>query len=163
MVPDSGVSRITIYRKFATKDALAEEVIAREFRRYFERFVVEIVAADTVADRVVFAFVSSLRAIAGNELIGGLLEAEPEQLVGSTEATGRTLAAVRIFVAGQLRREQQAGNVSPELDADLTAEMMVRISSSFLTVPSGIVDLDDDAQLAAIARRYLVPMLDAPS
>ena len=43
---------------------------------------------------------------------------------------GRTLATVRRFVAG----------------------LMVR-------VPSQLVDLDDEEQLAAVARRFLVPML----
>ena len=45
-------------------------------------------------------------------------------------------------------------------DVDLVAEMMVRISASFLTVPSRVVDITDDAQLAAVARQFLVPMLN---
>lgn len=58
----AGVSRITVYRKFATKDTLVEHVIRREFRRYFDQFLVEIEQAGTAADRVVLGFVSSLRA-----------------------------------------------------------------------------------------------------
>jgi TetR/AcrR family transcriptional repressor of uid operon len=69
---------------------------------------------------------------------------------------------VQRFVAGQLRREQQAGNVSPEVDVELVAELMARVSSSFLLTPSHVVDLDDDEQVRAVARRFLVPML-APS
>lgn len=106
-------------------------------------------------------FVSSLRTVRTNPLIGGLLDAEPTVLAGSVVGNGEEmLATVRAFVAGQLRREQQAGNVSHDLETDLVAEMMVRVSASFLTFPSRLVDLDDDTQLAAIARRFLVPMLD---
>ncbi len=156
----AGVSRITVYRRFATKDALVEHVVRREFRRYFDQFLTDIERAETVADRVVLGFVSSLRAIRNNPLIGGLLAAEPDLLVPSmVNDGGRTLATVRQFVAGQLRREQRAGTVSGEVDTDLVAELMVRVSASFLAIPSHVVDLDDDEQLAAVARRFLVPMV----
>ncbi|XVQ16131.1 TetR/AcrR family transcriptional regulator [Spirillospora sp. CA-255316] len=157
----AGVSRITVYRRFATKDALVEHVVRREFRRYFDRFLIDIEQAETAADRVVMGFVSSLRAIRGNPLIGGLIATEPDLLVSSMISDGgRTLATVREFVAGQLRQEQRAGNVSSDLDTDFVAEMMVRVSASFLAIPSHLIDLDDDEQLAAVARRFLVPMLE---
>lgn len=160
----AGVSRITVYRRFATKETLVEQVIRREFRRYFDQFLIDIERAHTAADRVVQGFVSSLRAIRGNPLIGGLIAAEPDLLVPSmVNDGGQTLAAVRQFVAGQLRREQRAGHVSSELDTELVAEMMVRVSASFLTIPSHVIDLDDDEQLAEVARRFLVPMLNPNS
>ncbi|CNG21150.1 TetR family transcriptional regulator [Mycobacterium tuberculosis] len=159
----AGVSRITVYRRFATKDALVEHVVRREFRRYFDRFLLDIGQAETAADRVVLGFVSSLRAIRRNPLIGGLIATEPDLVVPSMISDGgRTLATVREFVAGQLRHEQRAGTVSADLDIDHVAELMVRISASFLAIPSLLIDLDDDDQLAALARRFLVPMLEPP-
>ncbi|EPH43134.1 helix-turn-helix domain-containing protein [Streptomyces aurantiacus] len=159
----AGVSRITVYRRFASKDALVEQVVQREFRRYFDQFIVDVQGAESVADRVVLGFVSSLRAIRGNPLIGGLMEAEPDVVVPSmTSDGGRTLAVVRQFVAGRLRREQQAGNVARDVDVDVVAEMMVRVSASFLVIPSHVIDLDDEDQVRAVARRFLVPMLGPP-
>ncbi|MCX5045721.1 TetR/AcrR family transcriptional regulator [Aldersonia sp. NBC_00410] len=159
----AGLSRITLYRKFDTKDALVEQLIIREFRRYLDQFLDDIKEADTVADRVVVGFVASIRAIGGNPLIGGLLETELTLVVGSIiKKDSGMLSTVQEFVAGQLRREQQVGNISGDVDADLVAEMMVRISASFLTVPSRIVDITDDVQLATVARKFLVPMLAAP-
>ncbi|MCZ4552169.1 TetR/AcrR family transcriptional regulator [Gordonia rubripertincta] len=156
----AGMSRITVYRRFATKDALVEQVILREFRRYFDRFLREIRDAESAADRVVLGFVSSLRAFRGNPLIGGLMYAEPTLLAGSMIGDeGRMLGAVSQFVAGQLRREQQAGTVAATLDTDLVGEMMVRVAASFLTIPSRAVDLDDDRVLESVARQFLVPML----
>ncbi|OZG31049.1 TetR family transcriptional regulator [Williamsia sp. 1138] len=156
----AGMSRITVYRRFATKDALVEQVILREFRRYFDRFLREIRDAESAADRVVLGFVSSLRAFRGNPLIGGLMYAEPTLLAGSMIGDeGRMLGAVSQFVAGQLRREQQAGTVAATLDTDLVGEMMVRVAASFLTIPSRAVDLDDDHVLESVARQFLVPML----
>ncbi|MFG1997855.1 TetR/AcrR family transcriptional regulator [Spirillospora sp. NPDC048911] len=160
----AGVSRITVYRRFATKDALVEQVVRREFRRYFDQFLIDIERAATAADRVVLGFVSSLRAIRRNPLIGGLITTEPDLLVTSLISDGgRTVATVRQFVAGQLRHEQRAGNVPADLDIDHVAELMVRVSASFLAIPSHLIDLDDDEQLAAVARRFLVPMLEPPA
>ncbi|MET9827215.1 MULTISPECIES: TetR/AcrR family transcriptional regulator [Streptomyces] len=156
----AGVSRITVYRRFATKDQLVEQVVRREFRRYFGRFIVDIQQAETVADRVVLGFVSSLGALRRNRLIGGLMAVEPDAVVPSmTSDGGRTLAVVRQFVASRLRQEQRAGNIADDVRVDLVAEMMVRVSLSFLVTPSHVIDLDDDAQLREVARRFLVPML----
>ncbi len=50
-----------------------------------------------------------------------------------------------------------------DLDVGLVAEMMTRVSTSFLVAPAGgVVDLDDETQVRRIAREYLVPMLDPP-
>jgi TetR/AcrR family transcriptional repressor of uid operon len=158
----AGVSRITVYRRFATKRVLVDHVIRREVRRYFDQFLVDIEKAETAADRVVLGFVSSLRAFRRNPLIGGLMAADPRALAPSTIGDGgRTLAIVREFVAGQLRREQDAGNVSRQVNVDIVAELMVRVCSSFLVIPSHIIDLDDDEQLSDVARQFLVPMLES--
>jgi TetR/AcrR family transcriptional repressor of uid operon len=157
----AGVSRITVYRRFATKGALVDQLVRREIRRYFDQFRIDIEQAETAADRVVLGFVSSLRAFRRNPLIGGLMAADPNALIPSTIGDGgRTLATVRAFVAGQLRREQEAGNVSSEVNVDVVAELMVRVCSSFLVIPSHIIDLDDDEQLGSLARQFLVPMLE---
>ncbi|ONI75380.1 TetR family transcriptional regulator [Actinosynnema sp. ALI-1.44] len=157
----AGVSRITVYRRFTTKEELVKQVVQREFRRYFDQFLIDIRHAETTADRVVIGFASALRAIRGNPLVGGMLTAEPDVMLPSMVSdNGSTLAAVQKFVAGQLRSEQRAGNISGDVDVELAAEMMARVSASFLVIPSRVVDLDDDEQVRAVARKYLVPMIE---
>lgn len=159
----AGVSRITVYRRFATKEALVEHTIRREFRRYFDQFLVDIAPAKTADERVVLGFVSSLRTMRGNPLIASLFADDPTLLMPSLVGDqGRTLAAVRRFLAAQLRFEQRAGHIPGDIDPDLVAEIMVRICTSFLVIPSHIIDIDDDEQLRAIARQFLVPMLRPP-
>ena len=85
---------------------------------------------------------------------------EPDALVASLIGDGgRTLSLIRRFVARQLRAEQRAGHVDADVDVDLVAELMVRVSASFLLTPSDVVDLDDDDQTEAMVRQFLVPML----
>lgn len=156
----AGLSRITVYRRVSSKEALVEMVVLREFRRYFDQFLLEVGRADNVEDRVVAGFVGSLKAIRRNPLIEGLMTNDPDLLVPSVLGEGgTTMRVVGDFLAGQLQREQEAGTVDAGVDVGLVAELMVRISSSFLLTPSDRVDLDDEAQVADIARRYLVPML----
>ena len=158
----AGTSRITVYRRMESKDALVEQVVLREFRRYFDQFREDVGRARTAEERVVVGFVSSLRAIRQHPLIAGLLAADRD-LVGPSVLghDGRTLAMVSHFLAAQLRHEQQAGHVAEHVDVDLVAEMMVRMSASFLLTPSQRIDVEDDEQLARLARAFIVPMLSA--
>lgn len=156
----AGLSRITVYRRLESKEALVEQVVVREFRVYFNQFLTDIAAAHTIEDRVAVGFVSSMTTIRNNPLIRGVMTADP-QLVAPTilGEDGRTMTMVAQFLAGQLRLEQDAGYVDASVDVDLVADLMVRISGSLLMTPSANIDLDDDAQLGDLARRYLVPML----
>ena len=154
------LSRITVYRRMVSKEALVEAVLLRDFRQYVDRFLSDIAGAETVADRVVVGFVSSLRATRSNPMMAGLMAADPHSVAPSIVGEdGRVMAAVARVLAGQLRLEQRAGNIAAGVDVDVVAELMVRLSASFFLSPSEVIDLDDDEQVAAIARRYLVPML----
>ena len=155
----AGVSRITVYRRVVSKEALVEQVVLREFRRYFVQFLADVGEARTAEDRVVVGFVSSLRAIRSHPLIAALLADRDHVGASVLGHDGRTLQVVSDFLAVQLGLEQQRGHVDASVDAGLVAELMARVSASFLLVPSGRVDVDDDEQLAAVARAFLVPML----
>jgi len=156
----AGLSRITVYRRMDSKDALLEQVVLGEFRRYFDDFLIDIQGADTVEERAVRGFVGSLRSARNNPLIGHLWM-EGAAVAPTIMGEGaRTLQLVRLFVSGQLRREQQAGAVDARVDVDEVAEIWVRLCASFLLAPEGgLIDVHDDEALARIARRYLVPML----
>lgn len=155
----ANLSRVTIYRKFRTKDELVDAVIFREFQSYLDDFGAQMSRGHSAADRLVIGFVSSIRTFATNPLIGYLLANEPAILVDSITEGGNMLAAISQFVAHQLRVERNAGNIADSIDVELTAEILVRLSASFLTAPSQLIDTTDEKHLETIARTYLVPML----
>ncbi|WP_066167260.1 TetR/AcrR family transcriptional regulator [Gordonia hydrophobica] len=156
----AGTARITIYRKFDTKDALVDAVMLREFQEYFGAYLQVMATAVTAADRAVMAFVTSLRTIGGNPLIRKLLETEPEMVAGVVGGgDGRTFEAVRDFVAHQILREQGAGNIPARVRTIPAADLVVRIAGSFLTFPSDLVDYDDEEALVSFAREFLLPIL----
>ncbi|MFT3715868.1 MAG: TetR/AcrR family transcriptional regulator [Gordonia sp. (in: high G+C Gram-positive bacteria)] len=160
----AGTARITIYRKFDSKDALVDAVMLREFSRYLEAFREEAARARTVQDRVVSTLVTSLRTIGRNPLIMRLLETEPAMVPGLVGGgDGRTMGEVRRFIAMQLAQEQQAGNIPAHVPIDMAAEMLVRLCASLITTPSDLIDLDDLPKLRQLAREFVLPILGLDS
>ncbi len=156
----AGVSRVTVYRHVANKDALVDRVLQREFQRHALRFIQELQTAETAADRIVGGYLSTIRAIRGNPLLGGLLSVELDELVSSMAGSAQqVLGLARTFVAHLLRVEQAAGEIDTAVDADVVADVMVRVAVSYVLIPSDVVDLDDDERTRVMVESFVLPML----
>ncbi|MFI1166911.1 TetR/AcrR family transcriptional regulator [Streptomyces sp. NPDC020801] len=157
----AGVSRVTVYRRFQTKDGLVEACLLREGSRFFQKLDAAVAALPTMEDRVVEGFVVALRYTRDHPLFGGLLRLEPEVVLPHlTVQGGPALAATTEYLTAHLRRAQQAEG-RPDSDPRPVAELMVRVAVSFLLNPAGCIALDDEEQTRAFARRYLAPLIGA--
>ncbi|MFJ3036749.1 MULTISPECIES: TetR/AcrR family transcriptional regulator [Streptomyces] len=157
----AGVSRVTVYRRFGTKDTLVEQTLLRENSRFFQRLDQAVAALPTMEERVVEGFVVALRHTRAHPLFGGLLRLEPEVVLPYlTVHGGSSLAATVDYLTGHLRRAQLAEG-RPGDDPRPVAELMVRVAVSFLLNPAGCIEMDDEDQARAFARRYLAPLLNA--
>ncbi|WP_151772488.1 TetR/AcrR family transcriptional regulator [Streptomyces abyssomicinicus] len=157
----AGVSRVTVYRRFQTKDRLVEDTLLREHRRFFQRLDAAVAALPTMEERVVEGFVVALRHTRAHPLFGGLLRLEPEVVLPYlTVQGGSSLSATVEYLTGHLRRAQQAEG-RPDEDPRPVAELMVRVAVSFLLNPTSCIETGDEDQSRAFARRYLAPLLGA--
>ncbi|WP_406144054.1 TetR/AcrR family transcriptional regulator [Streptomyces sp. NBC_01012] len=155
------VSRVTVYRRIGNKDSLVSACLLREYRRFVVDVDDAVAALPTVEDRLVAGFVAVLKHIREHPLVGGLLRLEPEiMLPFLTLESGPAFLAIRGYLADRLRHARRAEG-RPETDPTPVAELMVRITVSFLLNPVSCFELDDDEQVGAFARRYLVPLLSA--
>ncbi|MFH8759835.1 TetR/AcrR family transcriptional regulator [Streptomyces atroolivaceus] len=155
------VSRVTVYRRIGNKDSLVSACLLREYRRFVSDVDEAVAALPTMEDRLVAGFVAVLKHIREHPLVGGLLRLEPEiMLPFLTLESGPAFLAMRGYLADRLRHAQRAEG-RPETDPTPVAELMVRITVSFLLNPVSCFELDDDEQVRAFARRYLVPLLSA--
>jgi AcrR family transcriptional regulator len=157
----AGVSRVTVYRRFQNKDRLVEQTLLRENNRFFQRLDAAVAALPTMEERVVEGFVVALRHTRAHPLFGGLLRLEPDVVLPYlTVHGGSSLSATVEYLTGHLRRAQQAEG-RPDEDPRPVAELMVRVAVSFLLNPASCIEMDDEDQARAFARRYLAPLLDA--
>ncbi|MEU6018526.1 TetR/AcrR family transcriptional regulator [Streptomyces sp. NPDC047515] len=155
------VSRVTVYRRIGNKDSLVSACLLREYRRFVVEVDDAVAALPTTEDRLVEGFTAVLGHIRTHPLIGGLLRLEPETMLPFlTLESGPALLVIRDYLAGRLRHARRAQG-RPESDPTPVAELMVRITVSFLLNPVSCFELDDDEQVRAFARRYLVPLLAA--
>lgn len=156
----AGVSRVTVYRHVANKDALVEEVLRREFQRYAARYLADMQAAESAVERIVGGYLTTIRTIRHNPLLNGLLTVELDALVSSMAGSAEhVLSMARLFIAYLLRTEQSAGEIDAAVDIDVVADLMVRVAVSYILIPSDVVDLDDPDATEAMVRSFLLPML----
>ncbi|MCF2530945.1 TetR/AcrR family transcriptional regulator [Yinghuangia soli] len=157
----AGVGRVTVYRRFDTKNTLVEAVLVRECRRFLAAFDAEVAALPTMEERIVAGFVLALRD-ARSALIGRLLELEPDTaLPYLTTRGGPLLAVIRDYLAASFVRAPDATAVDAD-EAARVAEIFVRLTISFVLTPQSIVPVDDESAAGDFARRFLAPMVTGP-
>ncbi|MER7055532.1 MULTISPECIES: TetR/AcrR family transcriptional regulator [unclassified Streptomyces] len=157
----AGVSRVTVYRRFQNKDKLVEQTLLRENSRFFQRLDAAVASLPTMEERVVEGFVVALRHTRAHPLFGGLLRLEPEVVLPYlTVHGGSSLSATVEYLTAHLRRAQQDEGRRDE-DPRPVAELMVRVAVSFLLNPASCIEMEDEDQARAFARRYLAPLLNA--
>lgn len=156
----AGVSRVTVYRRLGNKDQLVQECLLREYRRFAAEVDEAVADLPAMEQRLEEGFVVLLRHIRNHPLIGGLMRVEPEfMLPYLTVDSGPAFLMMRTYLADRLRRAQRVEGRA-ERDPVPVAELMVRITVSFLLNPVSCFALDDDDQARAFVRRYLTPLLD---
>lgn len=159
----AGVSRVTVYRHVANRDALVELVLRREFQRYVARYLEQVQSAETAEERIVEGYLSSMLALRTNPLLSGLLDVELDSLVSSmAESAPQVVGMARMFIAHQLRTEQANGEIDASVEVDVVADVLVRVAVSYVLIPSDVVDLDDDAAARAMVRSFVLPLLGWP-
>ena len=146
----AGVSRSTVYRAHATKEALLLAVVERETAAFFDDL--DAVAADLPPqEAVVECFVRGIAMMREIPVLSRLASSEPEVITGMP-GRGPLVLGHTARVARTLRR---AGARMDDDDLHLVAELLLRLASTYLIDPSGRLDVTDEAAVRDYAKRFL--------
>ncbi len=155
----AGVSRMTVFRRFASKQRLVEIVIAREVNRGMQELDLLWEGAETLEDRLVAGFEFAGRYVRGHPLFDRLLRSEPEVLLPPlTLDGGPVLELYRSLIAHRLQAEVNAGRATTS-DIDGVAEVTARLAISLLLTRDGTITLDDPNSVRRLVNLTLLPML----
>jgi AcrR family transcriptional regulator len=157
----AGLSRVTVYRRFAGKEALVEAVVVGEVRAFFSALDAAVGRLDSAEERLAESFAFAFAYVGRHVLFNRLLDTEPEVLLTHlTTASAPLVGAARNFIAERLGEEIRDGRLPP-VEVEVVGELLVRLVLSFLLNPASVAELATDEDARRFARRYIAPSLTA--
>jgi AcrR family transcriptional regulator len=151
-----GIARITIYRRFASKEALLGALAARESERAFAKVDGIIEAHPNLDDQIVEGFAAVIAEFREHPIIKRTLVSERDVVMRFLEIqAGTMLGVAREYVAMRIRAQR------PKLDARAIAEVILRVGLTFVLLPDSAIKMATTNDARAFARRFLVPMVQA--
>jgi AcrR family transcriptional regulator len=156
----AGVGRMTVYRRFGTKEGLVNALAAREARRCIAELDRAVDPSLPVSEGIAQGFVKSIELIRTHPVLARMARYEPEAALEAINADDSAILVLgREFVAARMRDAQERGDLQPSLDVTRAAELVVRLGFSFLLIPQSSLDLDDPESAAETARALIAPIL----
>jgi AcrR family transcriptional regulator len=156
-----GISRVTIYRRFEKKSRLLQAALLNELRRVLREIKASIEGCETLEERLIEGFVSTLLILREHRLLNRLLRTEPELILPLLTVGGApVLTAGREFIADFARREAEHGGVVFDAkQLEVLSEMLARFVLSFVLTPQSVVSLETPEEARRFAEGYLAPVL----
>jgi AcrR family transcriptional regulator len=160
-----GISRVTIYRRFAKKSLLLESVLLYELNRILREIDAGVAGCETLEERLVEGFVTSLAVLRGHRLLSRLLRTEPELILPLLTVGGApVIAASREFASRFARSQAEVEGVEvDEEQLEVLSELFARAVLSFVLTPQSVVSLETEKETRRFAQRYFAPVLELMS
>ena len=145
------VAPATLYRRFATREALLESLLTREANELLARVDAAVAGIDDPEEALVAAFLVFTRALRDHDLLQTFIASDPDRVLPMLTTNGAPyLELGRSYLASQLRQARERGaNLTAE--PEILAEIFMRIAQSFSLTTDTVLPLDDEHAIAEIA------------
>jgi AcrR family transcriptional regulator len=155
----AGVGRMTVYRRFGSRQQLTDALAVRECRRCLYEIAGALDPNKPIDERATELFVATLRVIRRHPLLERLARVEPEALLDELNRNDSAVfRLVRDFMVQQISSAQAAGELV-ESDPEPLAEIAVRLGASFVLIPDSVIAVDDEERSREIVRTLITPLL----
>jgi len=155
----AGVGRMTVYRRFGSREALLDALAVREARRCLATIAQALDPAAPIDDRLAELFVATLGVIREHPLLARLARVEPEALLLElTRDDSAVFKLVLEFLVAEIAAAQAGGEL-PNGDPEPLAELALRLGASFVLMPASVLPLEDEDATRAAVRALLTPLV----
>ncbi|MGV0793606.1 TetR/AcrR family transcriptional regulator [Mycolicibacterium sp. XJ1819] len=152
----AGIHRVTVYRHFADRDAIVDEVLDRRSKPILERAAARLDKADLFPDDLAYAMVT---AVDETRRMPEVLKAMSLMGDGETFRTRATserfLARAADVVRPHLVSAQESGRMRSDLSIDETVKWLLQVCLSWLFFSQD----ESPAKLLDTAKSYVMPAL----
>jgi AcrR family transcriptional regulator len=156
----AGVGRMTVYRRFGSRERLEEVLAVREARRCLTELDSTVDPGAPVPDQIAQGMLTTLRLIREHPLLERMSRVEPAAALAALRQEGTSVFAMsRAFIATRIREGQKAGTVDKQVDPEQAGEVLARIGFSFLLIPESALPLHDDEKMRELGRTLIAPIL----
>ena len=152
------MGRMTVYRRFGTRQALIDALAVRECRRCLDTIAAALDRSDPMPDRLVSLFTTTIGVIRDHPLLERLARVEPEALLRELTRDGSAVfRLVQQFLSNLIEEGQRAGELIPG-DPAMLAELGIRLGASFVLIPDSVLSLEDEEATREAVRALLAPL-----
>ena len=150
---EAGVSRATVYRHFTEgREQMVTEAVAFEVSRFVDGLGLDDGAEVALSDRLVRVLMRGRDEIARHDVLGQLLDREPEEVMARLESVQPIFHDVMAAaLARHLEREELQSGIEPAEAADHLARMVM----SYVTSPV-MWDLHDETHVRTLVEDELL-------
>lgn len=156
----AGIDRVTVYRRVGSKDELVTAVVGREAVTLFADITAKARKGKTLEDRIALGFTATLEGVRRHAVLTRMLEIEPDTILPQlTIEGGPILSAAVTATMAVFDQAIEDGLLTDSDHLETSAEILVRLTHSFLLTPHATLRLDNAAEIEAFARTHVVPFV----